>query len=74
MYAQLFLLTGVTGRSLRRKKLLFNASADDPYELNGTMSFDVSPGLLETVTLLIVLYEKVKVKYPASLGELCATS
>lgn len=59
MYAQLFLLTGVTGRSLKRKKLSFNIPEDDPYDLNGTISFDITPNLLESVTLLIILYKKV---------------
>ena len=61
LYAQLFLLTGVTGKSLRKRKLLFNPSKDDPYELNGNVSFDVTPSLLETVTLLIILYEEVNI-------------
>lgn len=59
LYAQLFLLTGVTGRSLKRKKLQFNISENDPFELNGTLSFDVTPSQLENVTLLIILYMKV---------------
>lgn len=52
------MLTGVTGRSLKRKKLTFNSPVDDTFELNGTVSFDITPHLLETVTLLIILYEK----------------
>lgn len=56
-YAQLFLLTGVTGRQLKKKRLFFEKSTDT-YDFNSTVSFDVVPSQLETITLLIVLYNK----------------
>ncbi|XP_065219572.1 synaptotagmin-1-like [Planococcus citri] len=58
LYAQIFLLTGVTGRSLKRKKLDFTTPENDPCELNGNLSFDITPNQLENVTLLIILYKK----------------
>lgn len=67
LYAQLYLLTGVTGRSLKRKKLDFTPSENDAFELNGNLSFDLTPNQLENVTLLIVLYAKVGYVFKLSL-------